>query len=232
MARIFLHRHGYKDRLYALIDDEDAERICRFDWEVIFRTDGKVAYARTNSTKVGKDHKLLHRMVLRAPFGVAVDHANGDGLDNRKQNLRLATPSQNAANSFVQDREDKTSRFKGVSKSGSMWTALIVLEGNQQTLGSFDTEEAAARAYDAAAIRLFGEFARTNEMMGLYHRSGINRKVAKHAKGEPVTPTPCQILPAPVEPWEKFLRKKPLHVQRLHRLRAKTNASRVRARNY
>lgn len=229
MARIYLYRAGAREQLYALVDDEDRERISRVDWEVQFRGDGRAAYAKTNSSRIGKDHRLMHRMILRAPFGVAVDHIDGDGLNNRKSNLRFATISQNAQNSFVQIRDDKTSRFKGVSWNGKAWAAQIRLEGQTQLLGAFSDEVEAARAYDAAAIRLFKEFARTNEMMGLYDGKAVERRVFHHRDGE-VAKTPVQ-NPEQIEPWQRLLGKKPLHARRLHRLRARANAAKTRSKS-
>jgi hypothetical protein len=91
------------------------------------------------------------------------DHINGDGLDNRRTNLRQATPTQNNANCGI--RGHNTSGYKGVSlrpDRGNRWRATIRIHGLQYFLGLFDDVEDAARAYDAAALELFGDFARLN----------------------------------------------------------------------
>lgn len=90
-----------------------------------------------------------------------VDHVNGDGLDNRRSNLRQATPAQNACNRGLSS--NNTSGFKGVYRSrGGRWLAQIQFKKKLTFLGSHETREEAARAYDAAARELHGEFARLN----------------------------------------------------------------------
>lgn len=102
------------------------------------------------------------RAVPRLPI------TSGFPLDNRKENLRVCTNAENTRNSIVRDAAGKSSRFKGVSKSGEGWVAQITFEGRCVRIGTFDREDDAAGAYDGEAILLFGEFALTNEMMGLF----------------------------------------------------------------
>lgn len=109
------------------------------------------------------DRKVyLHRFLMAAPMGIQVDHINGNGLDNRRANLRLASASQNQAN--VTPPANNTSGFKGVwrPKGRRLWVATIYQDRRKLTLGSFEDPADAARAYDAAARELFGEFARLN----------------------------------------------------------------------
>jgi hypothetical protein len=94
-----------------------------------------------------------------------VDHWNRDTLDDRRSNLRICLRGQNNTNSRKRSRPAGTSsRFKGVSwrKQKGRWVAKIRKNDSHYFLGYFDSEEDAARAYDAAARRIFGEFARTN----------------------------------------------------------------------
>lgn len=93
-----------------------------------------------------------------------VDHVNGNTLDNRAANLRLATPSQNACNHGPQSRNG--SGYKGVSwdRSRGKWIAVIAVNKKQKNLGRFATKEAAAHAYNLAAAERHGEFARINQI--------------------------------------------------------------------
>jgi hypothetical protein len=106
----------------------------------------------------------MHREVLGDPQGV-VDHINGDTLDNRRANLRVASYSGNNRN--TRKRQGCSSRFKGVDRHRGAWRARITPPGGRQvTLGHFASELEAALAYNAHARRLFGEFARLNTVAG------------------------------------------------------------------
>lgn len=98
------------------------------------------------------------------PDDLHVDHRNLSKTDNRFDNLRLATVSQNNRNRAALPRENRHSRYKGVSrfKSTGKWMASIYVNGKLRFLGTFRNEEDAARAYDEAANQHFGEFSRTN----------------------------------------------------------------------
>lgn len=94
-----------------------------------------------------------------------LDHKDTNKTNNKLFNLREATSCQNAANRNV--RVDCLSKFKGVSKHASKWRARIYINDKNISLGSFDTMEQAAKAYDNAAIATFGDFALTNKKLGL-----------------------------------------------------------------
>lgn len=156
-------------RRYALIDLEDYERVSRSKWYA--SPGGKNLYVHATSLKhLAKHHKLLHAYILRVKPGERVDHINGDTLDNRKQNLRVVTAAQNAQNSRRPTFPGKTSRFKGVSWSrhDGLWLASITANGETHALGRYSNESDAAVAYDEAASKLHGEFARTNAEMNLF----------------------------------------------------------------
>lgn len=110
----------------------------------------------------GGKMKKLHRLVMRTSDDVDVDHKSGDKLDYRKSNLRICTHAENMRNQ--KKSSDNTSGHKGVSweKRRSIWRASIVVDGKQTYLGSFTDKNEAARAYNSAALKLFGEFARLN----------------------------------------------------------------------
>lgn len=109
----------------------------------------------------------MQNVVLGVPAGVVVDHVDGDALNNRRGNLRVATVGQNNANAKL--RSDNTSGFKGVSRVKHLkrlpWEAYIQVDGKFMRLGRYETPEEAAEAYDKAAVAHFGSYARTNAMM-------------------------------------------------------------------
>jgi hypothetical protein len=143
---------------FALVDDADAAAMNAYRWYV----DTK-GYASRVIDKRGR-RALMHRELMGAQVGEAIDHANGDRLDNRRSNLRRATMSDNARNSVKKCRPGVTSQYKGVhwARSNGKWCAMIRTDGRTRYLGLFTEERAAALAYDAAAREAFGEFARIN----------------------------------------------------------------------
>lgn len=159
----FLTADGYE----VLIDAEDLHLVAgrRFSTSVSRRS--TVRYASTSS---GKGRVLLHRMILCPGMGVDVDHANGDGLDNRRANLRTCTRAQNIAN-VHRVRRDNQSGLRGVRFHPHLksrpWRARIRYENKTIDLGYFATSAEAAKAYDAEAIRLYGEFAGTNARIAM-----------------------------------------------------------------
>ena len=104
----------------------------------------------------------MHRLVLNAEPGTLIDHKDGDGLNNCKSNLRWATCGQNLQNAFK--RANCSSKYKGVrwNASANKWDARIQIDNSPIYLGLFSDEIEAAKAYNDAAIRYFGEFARAN----------------------------------------------------------------------
>ena len=100
----------------------------------------------------------MHRQILGCQADQQIDHRNHNTLDNRRSNLRLATPSQNAIN------RRKAKGYKGVSRVRDKWRATIgsVRKKERRHLGYFPSAERAAKAYDAAAIEMYGEFALLN----------------------------------------------------------------------
>jgi hypothetical protein len=151
----------------VLVDDEDFGRLSKHRWHA-WRGRGFIWYAVRNGQRVaGKRSKVrMHREVLCCSGGMEVDHRNGNGLDNQKGNLRVATDTQNAQNRRKISRragKPPASPYKGVrSRAASKWEARIIVEGKALSLGRFSSEEDAARAYDAKARELFGKFAKLN----------------------------------------------------------------------
>jgi hypothetical protein len=155
---------------FALVDDEDFERLSQFSWHAEWMKNSRSWRAVRNSSRdTSGRHRpiLMHREVLNAKPGEFVDHRFHNTLDNRKSELRKCTKSQNAMNQRLLPRS--TSGFKGVTwaRNEQKWAARVKLHGKTQHQGYFLTALDAARAYDKAAIMLFGDFALTNKMLGL-----------------------------------------------------------------
>lgn len=146
----------------VLIDEADVALIATHAWYVL-RTKGK-SYAYTF---IKRRITYMHRLLAGVDDGLEVDHKNGDGLDNRRLNLRSATHAQNTANrgkSGFRAGKPTSSPLKGVSwhKQAKKWQALITVRGKRSSLGLFADEVDAGRAYDAAALAAHGAFARLN----------------------------------------------------------------------
>lgn len=108
-------------------------------------------------------YRRLHRLVMNTPNGLETDHRDGNGLNNSKSNLRIATHRQNALNSIK--HKPAASKFKGLYyvERIDCWRVRIRLEGNKRKcLGYFKSEIEAAYAYDVASIEHHGEFGRRN----------------------------------------------------------------------
>ena len=145
----------------ALIDAADWPLVSQHRWysEIKDRT----KYART--TRFSGQNRIyvyMHRLIVGEPAGLQVDHRDGNGLNNRRSNLRVATGSQNQMNKGAMP--NSTSPFKGVSwnSNAGKWAAVIRKNRKNYYLGLFVDEAKAARRYDDAARVMFGEFARLN----------------------------------------------------------------------
>jgi len=138
----------------AIVSDGDFAKVSRRKWYL-----GKDGHARSTVTP----HIYLHHLINgKPPRGLETDHRNGNRLDNRRSNLRNATHRQNQMN--MGKHRDNVSGFKGVfRRSGrKKWNVQIKANGKRKFLGRFDSPIEAAKVYDKAAKKLFGEFARLN----------------------------------------------------------------------
>jgi hypothetical protein len=135
----------------VLVDDADIDLLSTRNWRV-YNNSGRW-YARS------KGNVSMHRFLMDAQPGQIVDHRNRNTLDNRRCNLRFCTHSQNQQNRYC---NRGTSKYKGVYRERNGWRAYIGFESKQIWLGSFSSEEDAARAHDRAAKIYHGEFAFLN----------------------------------------------------------------------
>lgn len=136
----------------ALIDDADLPLVSQYRWQYHLR-DYAVGWVKGKMV-------YLHRFLMDAPHGIAVDHINGDKLDNTRANLRFATTRQNSQNQSV--KANSHSGYKEVTKANSLWRFRIQVDGKSIELSTFGDPVKAALMYDAAACHFFGEYARTN----------------------------------------------------------------------
>ena len=142
---------------FAKIDLDDIDKVKNYNW--IALKDGYTFYAKRMEDR---RHIYMHNVIMNMKVCGRIDHISRNGLDNRKQNLRVATLSQNNANK-CKINKDTTSIYKGVTKrTPTRWESSIKCNHKYYYLGTFNNEIEAAVAYDRKALELFKEFARTN----------------------------------------------------------------------
>lgn len=143
---------------FAIVDDEDFEILSQNKWYL-----GADGYARRNIKEGSKKTAIpMHRALLNPPSDRLIDHKNGNRCDNRRDNLRICTRSENAMNRGK--TKQNSSGYKGIypekhSKTNP-WRAKIQIRGKSVQLGSFSSAKAAAEAYCEAALKYHGEYAR------------------------------------------------------------------------
>jgi hypothetical protein len=145
---------------HAMVDAEDYERVNRHKW--CLSRSGNQLYAQRRCR--GKTIRM-HQFIMNPPRGMVVDHIDGNGLNNRRCNLRVCTQRQNTWNHRTKKPENASSPYIGVypyPPRPDKWYAKIQCGGEVTTLGLFDSAIEAARARDRKAIELFGEYAQLN----------------------------------------------------------------------
>ena len=157
----------------AVVDLVDAD-LAEMNWYAATgRVLDKDTWYADRHDRISRKHTLMHRVIMERVIGRSltssegIDHINGDGLDNRRSNLRIADLKGNRANARKQPTiggKPTHSQFKGVSRyiKNGQWVAGIKVNRKSIHLGCFNSEIEAAKAYDKAAREHFGEFAKTN----------------------------------------------------------------------
>lgn len=151
----------------AIVDAEDYERVNSKRWWLKKSGSGRSNYAYNVQVKNGKQIRTsMHRFILEIPFvrGFVIDHKNGNGLDNRKKNLRICTLSENAMNSRTP--KNNSTGHKGVSfnKNTNKYQVHISFKNKQIFIGQFSNKIYASIAYNTAARIFHGKFAKLNEI--------------------------------------------------------------------
>jgi hypothetical protein len=157
MKRIELSKRGtkYKGKYFAHIDDSDYSLISQFNWSVSIQ--GAIAYA---TTTINGKTVSMHKMLMGGIPNMQIDHKDGNGLNNIKDNLRFASKAENQYNSY------NSTKTKGVSysKTKRLWRAYINKNRKQIFIGYYKNQKDALMAYNKKAQELFGDFARLNEI--------------------------------------------------------------------
>jgi hypothetical protein len=142
----------------AIVDKEDYKRVNNYNWS--FVNQHGMCYAVT--IIAGKNTRM-HRFIMNPSGKEMIDHKNGNGLDNRKSNLRVATHQQNMMNK--RKGINRLSKYKGVSKNQiGKWVAQICYNKKLYYLGCYTSEAEAAIVYNEKAKEFFGDFALTNSV--------------------------------------------------------------------
>lgn len=154
-------RHG---RFKVLIDDADWEEVKKYKWHIGKQPKRKAVYARRNIYLEGKRTPVEIALHTQLTGYKMTDHVNGNGLDCRRRNMREATVSQNRHN--IGMRKNNTSGYKGVcfEKESQKWVARIQVNNKNKTIGRYTDITQAALAYNKAAKKYHGKFARLNKM--------------------------------------------------------------------
>jgi hypothetical protein len=164
MKEIQLSQQGKnKGKYFALVDDDEFERLSKHRWNVLKCDKTNYAIGKVKNSSGTIKHMLMHRFLLNVSDDLYIDHINHNGLDNRKENVRVCTSSENNMNKIKST--NKSSIFKGVSfiKRDNLWEAYINdKKRKKKHLGHFISEVEAAKVYDKEALELFGEFANLN----------------------------------------------------------------------
>ena len=146
-----------------MVSQEDFEEINQHKWQATNNHNDTFYAVRTIYFNGRKKQVMMHREIMKPEEGKVVDHGDGEGLNNTRDNLRIVTAAENSYNKRKCHNEC-SSKYKGVSlrKRDNKWIAIITFKGISINLGFFDDEIDAAKAYDEAAKELYGKYAFLN----------------------------------------------------------------------
>jgi len=137
---------------FALVDDDDYPYLISFKWYAVRNGNAFYAMASVHSENGKRTTITMHRLIIKSPNGMVIDHIDGNGLNNQKSNLRIVTNRENFQNRH--GKKEKTSKYPGVyktkSKTSKKWAAQIQIDGKIKYLGTFEIETDAAQAYKNA----------------------------------------------------------------------------------
>lgn len=157
----------------ALVDPDVFDEVNKYKWCAYKHGKYNIGFVASRYDKCTNKVQSMHQFIWFLKTGKTpqkIDHINHDSLDNRFENLRSATSSENSCNQRIRLDPTKSSVYKGVCFDKSLarhrpWLARIQVDGKTKRLGYFATEEEARDAYDLAAVKLHGEFAATNKQL-------------------------------------------------------------------
>jgi hypothetical protein len=141
---------------FAIVDIDDYEAMSQYSWQLKTNTSGGI-YARA---RIDGKWKFMHRLIMNPAASMDIDHINGNGLDNRRSNLRICTHANNSRN----QRKSSKHKYKGIyfDKHRNTWRAQIVVNGLHIKTTRYKTDKEAALAYNALALKHFGDYAHLN----------------------------------------------------------------------